>query len=68
MITFRDWIAKQEEGSAFTRARRAAALGLGPDIPDAAINSRSTAAPWEQEKLLGKKGKKGKKKDKKKDD
>lgn len=54
VISFKDWIAARES-SAFTRSRRAAALGLGPDIPDAAIHSRSTAAPFEVEKLTDKK-------------
>lgn len=61
-ITFKDWLAK--EATAFTRAREAAANGTGPDIPDAAINSHSTAPAWQQKALLKKKGKKkGKKKE-----
>ena len=63
-ISFKDWLVAQED-SAFGRARKAAALDLGPDIPDASINSRNTAPPWQQE--LFKKKKKGKKKDKDKD-
>ena len=46
------------EDSAFGRARKAAAQGLGPDIPDAEINSRNTAPAWQQEKLLKKNKKK----------
>lgn len=58
--TFKDWLIAKES-SAFTRAREAAAKGLGPDIPDAAINSRNTAPPWQQE-VFKKKHKKKKKK------
>jgi hypothetical protein len=57
MISFKDWLLSQED-SAFGRTRRAAANGLGPDIPDASINSRSTAPPWMQAKLLKKHKKK----------
>jgi hypothetical protein len=57
LMNFWDWLAVQED-SAFGRSRRAAALGLGPSIPDAEINSRNTAPAWQQEKLLGKKKKK----------
>ena len=60
MITFNDWL-KIKESSAFTRTRTAAALGTGPSIPDAAINSRSTARPWES-KAIKKRNKKKKKK------
>jgi hypothetical protein len=62
-IKFSDWIVARESSS-FTRLRHAAALGLMPPIPDASINSRSTATPFEQERLLKKK-KKEKKKSKK---
>jgi hypothetical protein len=44
---FSDWI-KFKESTAAKRARRAAAgidIGKGPSIPDAAINSYSTAPP-----------------------
>jgi hypothetical protein len=60
-ISFRDWI-QARESSAFTRLRRDAALGLKPPIPGASVHSRSTAHPFEVEKL----GKKRKKKRKKK--
>lgn len=46
---FSKWVL---ESSAFTRLRRNAALGLAPPIPAAGINSRSTATPFEQSKLL----------------
>jgi hypothetical protein len=59
-MSFNDWVLSKES-SAFTRSRQAAALGLGPDIPDASMNSRSTASPW---MLEGKKKKKKKKKKK----
>lgn len=52
-IKFSDWIVARES-SAFTRLRHAAALGLMPPIPDASINSRSTATPFEQKALKGK--------------
>lgn len=58
MLTFKEFM-DQKESSAFTRSRRNAALGLGPDIPDASINSRSTAPPGEAELLKSKKKKKG---------
>jgi hypothetical protein len=64
MMKFNDWLLAKES-SAFTRLRRAAALGLAPPIPDASINSRSTAAPWELKALKGKGKKKKKKKSKK---
>jgi len=57
--TFLNWM-KIKESSAFTRKRRAAAQDLGPDITDAEINSRSTAAPWEKDAIV-KHNKKGKK-------
>jgi hypothetical protein len=44
---FTAWM-KVKESTAFTRAREAAAglrVGKGPSIPDAAINSHSTANP-----------------------
>jgi hypothetical protein len=66
MIRFRDWLAANES-SPFTRSRAQAALGLGPDIPLASLNSRSTAPPWIHDKLTKKKKKK-KKKDKDDDD
>lgn len=50
---FSDWVLARES-SAFTRLRQAAAFGLMPPIPDAAINSRSTASPFEQSALKGK--------------
>lgn len=63
MIKFSDWVLARES-SAFTRLRQAAALGLMPPIPDASINSRSTATPFEQKALKGK-GKKKKRRKKK---
>lgn len=64
MGIFRQWLEDRlAESSPFTRRRHAAAQGLAPPIPDASINSRSTASPWEQQQLLGK-GKKKKKKKK----
>lgn len=65
-IKFSDWIVARES-SAFTRLRHAAALGLMPPIPDASINSRSTASPFEQKALKGKGVKKKKKRKKKRD-
>lgn len=63
LVKFCDWLIARES-SPFTRLRRAAALGLMPPIPDAAINSRSTASPFEQKSLKGKGRKKRKHKHK----
>lgn len=63
MKSFVDWLADQEESSAFTRLRQDAALGLKPPIPAAAIHSRGTASPFETEQL-SKEDKKSKKKKK----
>lgn len=57
---FSDWM-KVKESTAFKRERRAAALGLGPSIPDAEINAHSTAEPWEKDAIV-KRNKRGKKK------
>lgn len=64
-IKFSDWLLARESSS-FTRLRHAAALGLMPPIPDASINSRSTASPFEQQSLKGKGSKKRKRRKKKK--
>lgn len=65
MKTFHDWLKANgltiPETSAFDRSRKAAALGLGPDIPDASIHSRSTCPPGLAEKFKGKKKGKHKK-------
>ena len=53
MISFKDWLITKE-ANASTRLRWDAALGLKPPIPDAAIHSHSTAAPWQVERLKGK--------------
>jgi hypothetical protein len=58
MMSFRDWVAVQQESSPFTRLRRDAALGLKPPIPDASMHSHSTAAPWQVKKKHKKKKKK----------
>ena len=63
IISFKDWILAQES-SAFTRRRRAAALGLAPPIPAASVHSRSTGHPFEVEMIV-KANKKPKKKRKK---
>ena len=60
-MSFNDWILSKES-SAFTRARNAAALGLGPPIPDASMHSRYTASPWMVEKPKKRKKKRKKKK------
>lgn len=65
MIKFSDWLVARESSS-FTRLRDAAAKGLMPPIPDASINSRSTATPAQQKALLGKSKKKKKSRKKKK--
>lgn len=51
LTSFIDWMHQQDESSAFTRLRRDAALGLKPEIPGAAVHSRSTAHPFEVDKL-----------------
>jgi hypothetical protein len=60
--TFQEFV-KQHESSPWTRSRHAALMGLGPDIPEAGLNSRSTADPRVVE--YSKKRKKKKKKKKK---
>jgi hypothetical protein len=64
-MKFSDWLVARESSS-FTRLRNAAAQGLMPPIPDASINSRSTASPFEQESLRGRGSKKRKKRKKRK--
>jgi hypothetical protein len=68
-LSFKEFMA-QQESSPFTRARHQWLMGLGPDMPDAAIFSRSTADPREVEyhdkEVKGKKKKKRKRKRKKK--
>lgn len=59
MKTFSDWM-RIKESTAFTRERNQAALGLGPSIPDAEINSHDTAKPWVS-KAIQKRNKKKKK-------
>jgi hypothetical protein len=61
MITFNNWL-KVKESTAFTRSRNAAALGTGPSIPDAEINSHSTARPWQSKAIKKRNKKKPKKK------
>lgn len=56
-LKFSDWLLTRESSS-FTRLRHASALGLMPPMPDASINSRSTASPFEQKALKGKGSKK----------
>ena len=57
--SFTEWM-NVKESTAFKRKRRAAALGLGPSIPDAEINSHSTAKEWEKDAIV-KRNKQGKK-------
>jgi len=63
--SFKEFLA-QRESSAFTRTRKQAMLGLGPDIPDASTHSRSTCDPtlldYKEKRKKKKKGKKKKKK------
>ena len=69
MIKFHDWLKQKiEESSAFTRTRRAAALGLGPSIPKAERNSHSTLQNPAEIEGFKKQDKKSKKKRKKKKD
>jgi len=66
MITFNDWLLAKNEDSAFGRSRKQAALGLGPTIPDAEINSRNTATPAVKDAIVKRnKKKKGSKKKRK---
>jgi len=58
---FTDWM-KVKESTAFMRARKQAALGLGPSIPDAEINSHDTPPAWVGDKIR-KRNKKHKKKE-----
>ena len=62
LISYKEWKALQKESSAFTRTRQAAALGLGPKIPAASVNSRSTGSPFQVCKIAGEQPKKKKKK------
>lgn len=55
MLSFKDWLNAQED-SAIGRAKRAMALGLGPDLPPASLNSRATINPGLFD-LIKKKGK-----------
>lgn len=61
MKSFSEWLSVRED-SAFGRARKAAAQGLGPMIPDAAINSRNTAPAWQKDAIVKKNKKKKRKK------
>ena len=65
MISFKDWVLTRES-SAFTRLRQNAALGLAPPIPQASLHSRSTATPFQVEKISKRRPKKKKKKSRKK--
>lgn len=62
-LSFKDWVIAKES-SASTRLRWDAAMGLKPPIPLASLHSRSTASPWQVEKLIGKKKRKKRKKKK----
>jgi hypothetical protein len=62
MISFKDWF-NQHESSAFTRARREAALGLRPPMAD--FMSRSTPSAFEFKSLTKKLKKKRKSRRKK---
>lgn len=69
MKTFSEWL-KVRESTAFTRAREAAAglrVGKGPSIPDAEINSHSTAIPAIADAIKKRNAKDKKKHHKKKD-
>ena len=59
MKTFSDWV-KIKESTAFMRARKQAALGLGPSIPDAEINSHDTPPAWVSNKIKKRNKKRGK--------
>lgn len=59
--SFSEWLSVRED-SAFGRSRKAAAQGLGPTIPDAAINSRNTAPAWQKDAIVKRNKKKKRKK------
>ncbi len=61
LLGFKDWLNDKQESSAYTRSRRQAALGLGPEV---FMWSRSTPHPGEIE-LVNKRKKKKRKKRKK---
>lgn len=65
LIKFQDWLANQDESSAFTRARREIALGLRTPVGMGSLHGHSTASPFET-KSITKKVKDLKKKKKKK--
>ena len=56
--SFKEWL-EVKETTAFMRARKAAAQGLGPSVPDASVNSHDTAPEW-QKKAIVKRNKKHK--------
>lgn len=66
LLSYKEWKLLAKESSAFTRSREAAALGLGPKIPAASVNSRSTGSPFQVYKIAGDDAKKKKAKAKKK--
>jgi hypothetical protein len=68
--SFFEWM-KMKESTAFTRAREAAAglrVGKGPSIPDAEINSHSTANPAIADAIIKRNKEDKKKHHKKKED
>lgn len=52
LISFQDWLDKQDESTAFKRRRRFSAQGLMPPIPDAETHRHSTfvAVPGEKKR------------------
>lgn len=63
LIKYNEWLKKQQESSASTRARREIALGLRTPTGMGSLHGHSTAAPWEVKSITKKtKCKKRKKK------
>ncbi len=51
LIKYDEWLAKHQESTAFTRARREIALGLRTPTGMGSIHRHSTARPWEVEAI-----------------
>ena len=51
LIKYNEWLQKQLESSASTRARREIALGLRTPVGMGSLNGHSTAAPWEKDNI-----------------
>jgi len=54
LIKYNQWLLKQQESSASTRARREIAFGLRTPTGMGSLHGHSTAAPWETKSILKK--------------